>query len=52
MIIITAIIAPVTIIIISVDFCFKIVYDIANLILAHFYQFQNTANRYQILNMR
>ena len=32
----TAIIAPV-IIVISLDFCFKIVYDIVNLILSHFY---------------
>ena len=32
MIITTATIAPVTIVIISLDFCFEIVYDIANLI--------------------
>ena len=33
----TAIIAPVIMVIISLDFCFKIVYDIANLILSHSY---------------
>ena len=33
----TAIIAPVIMVIISLDFCFKTVYDIANLILSHSY---------------
>ena len=32
-----AIIAPVFIVIISLDFCFKIVYDIGDVILSHFY---------------
>ena len=37
MIINTAIIALVTTVVFSLDFCFEIVYNIASLILSHFY---------------